>query len=112
MTEFGVSLVGAGPKLSLQLALSALGTLLLDRVIDSLEHLQGDGFYIVDALSESGLCRSKGEARRLVQQGGAYVNNQRVDSIDRQLTTADLVGDSMIVLRTGRKKYALLRLVR
>lgn len=73
------------------------------------QRLAGEGLNIVDALTESGLASSKGEARRIVQQGGAYVNNRRCDSIDRQLTMEDLASPSVLVLRSGKKKYALLR---
>lgn len=72
--------------------------------------LESPGLTIIDALVESGLAKSKGEARRTVEQGGAYVNNRRIDSIDRALTTQDLASQSVIVLRSGKKKYALLRL--
>jgi tyrosyl-tRNA synthetase len=73
--------------------------------------LEGAGLGIVEALVEAGLAKSKGEARRIVGQGGAYVNNRRVDSPERQLTIGDLAGESMIVLRAGKKNYALLRFV-
>ncbi|MDA0658104.1 MAG: tyrosine--tRNA ligase [Planctomycetota bacterium] len=76
----------------------------------SLDSLQGEGFPVVDAFVNTGLCRSKGEARRTVEQGGAYINNRRVDHFERKLTTSDLASPSVIVLRSGRKKYALLRL--
>jgi tyrosyl-tRNA synthetase len=59
----------------------------------------------------TGLAKSKGDARRTVEQGGAYVNNRKVDSVDRALTAADLASESVVVLRSGKKKYALLRLV-
>jgi tyrosyl-tRNA synthetase len=67
------------------------------------------GLAIVDALVAAGLAKSKGDARRTVEQGGAYVNNRRVDAIDRRLTAADLASEAVIVLRSGKKKYALLR---
>lgn len=76
----------------------------------ALDALQGEGFSIVDAFVNAGLCRSKAEARRTVEQGGAYVNNRRIDNFERKLTTSDLASPSVIVLRSGRKKYALLRL--
>jgi tyrosyl-tRNA synthetase len=44
-----------------------------------------------------------------VTQGGAYVNNRRVDAPDRTLTPADLASETVMVLRSGKKKYALLR---
>jgi tyrosyl-tRNA synthetase len=67
------------------------------------------GLPIADALVAAGLAKSKGEARRTVEQGGAYVNNRRVDGADARLTAADLASRSVMVLRTGKKKYALLR---
>ena len=69
------------------------------------------GLPIIDALVESGLAKSKGEARRTITQGGAYVNNRRVEGIETQLTPADLASESIMVLRTGKKNYALLRFV-
>jgi tyrosyl-tRNA synthetase len=68
-----------------------------------------EGLPIVDALVAAGLAKSKGEARRTVEQGGAYVNNRRIDSVDRRLTAEDLASETVMVLRTGKKKYALLR---
>jgi tyrosyl-tRNA synthetase len=70
---------------------------------------ENGGFPIVDALVAAGLAKSKGEARRTVEQGGAYVNNRRVEGIETRLTAADLASKSVMVLRTGKKKYALLR---
>ncbi|MBI1903205.1 MAG: tyrosine--tRNA ligase [Planctomycetia bacterium] len=67
------------------------------------------GIGIIDALVEAGLASSKGEARRTVEQGGAYLNNQRVAGIDAKLTPAELASETVLVLRSGRKKYALLR---
>ena len=64
---------------------------------------------IIDALVESGLAKSKGDARRTVGQGGAYVNNRRVEGIDTQLTAEHLASETVVVLRSGKKKYALLR---
>ena len=75
------------------------------------ERLVGDGLGVIDALVEAGLARSKGEARRTISQGGAYVNNRRVPEIDRTLSPADLASETVIVLRSGKKKYALLRFV-
>ncbi len=67
------------------------------------------GFPIVDALVASGLSKSKGDARRTTQQGGAYINNRRIDSVDARLTAADLASETVMVLRSGKKNYALLR---
>lgn len=68
-----------------------------------------EGLSLIDAVVESGLAKSKGDARRGIKQGSVYVNNSRVDDIEYKLTTADLASESVIVLRFGKRKYALLR---
>ena len=73
------------------------------------DRLSGDGLLLIDAMVESGLAKSKSEARRTVNQGGAYVNNHRESDVDRTLSDADLASETTIVLRSGKKKYALLR---
>jgi tyrosyl-tRNA synthetase len=45
----------------------------------------------------------------LIAQGGTYVNNRRVDGIEMRLGVAQLASQSVMVLRTGKKNYALLR---
>ena len=71
--------------------------------------LDGEGLGLIDAMVGAGLAKSKGEARRTIEQGGAYVNNQRRPDLTTRLTATDLASETMIVLRSGRKKYALLR---
>jgi tyrosyl-tRNA synthetase len=61
---------------------------------------------ILDLLVSAGLAKSKGEARRTVSEGGAYLNNQRVEDVELQPTTADLVAGSWLVLRRGKKNFA------
>jgi len=77
----------------------------------SREQLAGEGLGIIDAFVESGLAKTKSEARRVVTQGGGYVNNRRRNDVATQLTGADLAGETVMVLRSGKKKYALLRFV-
>jgi tyrosyl-tRNA synthetase len=67
------------------------------------------GLSLVDALVESGLAKSKGDARRTIQQGGAYVNNRRMADAEAKLTATDLASETVMVLRSGKKSYALLR---
>ena len=67
------------------------------------------GLSLIDALVAVSLSSSKGEARRSIEGGSVYVNNRKIAAIDRGLAAADLVGESVIVLRVGKKKYALLR---
>ena len=67
------------------------------------------GVPLVEALASTGAQSSKGAARRLIQQGGVYVNDVRVADADRVLTAGDAVaGGRAILLRAGKNKYALL----
>jgi len=59
---------------------------------------------IIDLFIEAGLCKSKSNARRLVQQGGAYINGNRVGSFD-QIVTSDDIEKNEILLRAGKKKH-------
>ena len=71
-----------------------------------------EGLPMIDAFVEVGLSKSKGDARRTIQQGGAYVNNIRREDVATTLGPDDLASESMLVLRSGKKKYALLRFVK
>lgn len=70
---------------------------------------EGDGLGLVDLLAESGLTASKGEARRLVRSGGAYVNNVRQDDERGSVNVDDLIDGKVIVLRKGQKNYRLVQ---
>ena len=62
------------------------------------------GLPAVDVFCEVGLCKSKSDARRLLSQGGGYLNDQRIDSFDQLISTSD-AKDGEILLRAGKKKY-------
>ena len=66
---------------------------------------------VVDVANASGLCSSKGEARRLVESGGLYLNNVRVAGIDRTVGGEDIVDGRVLVLRSGKKKHHLVKIV-
>ncbi len=51
-----------------------------------------------------GLCKSRGEARRLITQGGGYVNDNRIETFDQIINMKDVMHDS-ILLRGGKKRY-------
>ncbi|MFZ2015573.1 MAG: tyrosine--tRNA ligase [Nocardioides sp.] len=61
---------------------------------------------VVDLLVETGLAKSKGEARRTITEGGAYLNNVRVDDPDAEPAPSDLIGGAWLVLRRGKKHFA------
>ncbi len=69
----------------------------------------GDGLSLVDALVHAGLAKSKSEARRAIEQGGIYVNQQRVKDPARKVEPVDWLSGGNLLLRKGKKDYALLR---
>lgn len=61
---------------------------------------------VVDLLVAAGLVASRGEGRRTVAEGGAYVNNHRVEDPDHRPSRSDLIGGSWLVVRRGKKRFA------
>ena len=70
----------------------------------------GDGVGIVDLIARVQLAPSKGEARRLVQGGGVYVNNRRVVDPQAKLTRADAIGGRLFIVRKGQRQNYVVRL--
>ncbi|HEV8266321.1 MAG TPA: tyrosine--tRNA ligase [Gemmatimonadales bacterium] len=85
-------------------------------VWDSLAHeiptttvSRGDVTTVVDAVVRLGLAKSKSEARRAVEQGGIYVNQQREQDAERRIGDGDWIAGGNLLVRKGKKDYALLR---
>jgi len=76
----------------------------------AVEIAQGEPATIVDLLVASGLCDSKGAARRAIGEGGAYVNNERVSDPEWTPAASDLLHGSWLVLRRGKKNFAGVRI--
>ncbi len=71
----------------------------------------GEGLPLVDLAVTAGLTQSKGEARRLLQGGGLYLNNQRATDLKRMVTVADAFEGQALVLRKGARDYKLVKLI-
>jgi tyrosyl-tRNA synthetase len=99
---FGQGDLGAVPAEVLDAALRELPHAVLSRD-DISEGALPD---IVDLLTRSGLAPSRGQARRTVGEGGAYVNNVRVEDEALRPTTQDLLHGRYLVLRRGRRTLA------
>jgi tyrosyl-tRNA synthetase len=65
---------------------------------------------LVDVLAEHSVFKSKGEARRLIESGGFYLNNERIDA-DINTTEAVICAGNIAVVRKGKKNYHLLKFV-
>ncbi len=78
-----------------------------DAYIDARE-LHG-GIPVFKLFHRTGLASSGAAARRLIEQGGAYLNADRIDVFDRTITEKDLDQNQMLVLRSGKKRYCRLK---
>lgn len=58
---------------------------------------------VVDALAASGIVPSKSAARRAIQEGGAYLNNEKITDVDARLTREQLLAGRYALLRRGKK---------
>lgn len=65
-------------------------------------------YSLIDALVDTGLCASKGAARKDVQGGGIYINNHRAADAALVLSTKDLIAGRYLLLRKGKKTYHLI----
>jgi tyrosyl-tRNA synthetase len=63
-----------------------------------------EGIGVVEMFHEAGLVPSKSEARRLIEKGGAYVNGERIETMDFKIGMAHLQNNE-IMLRSGKKRY-------
>jgi len=70
--------------------------------------LENQGTPLVDLLVLTGLCSSKGQARKDLTAGGIYVNNIRESNAQRNITKADLHFQKHLLLRKGKKNYVAL----
>nr|WP_238362732.1 tyrosine--tRNA ligase [Actinopolymorpha pittospori] len=61
---------------------------------------------VADLLADAGLVQSRSAARRTIEEGGAYLNNERVTDVDAVPTAGDLLHGRWLVLRRGRRSMA------
>ncbi len=73
--------------------------------------LAGAGLAAAEAAVQAQLTSSKGEATRLIKQGGLYVNDRRLAEGDGRITENDLIGGRVLVLRKGQRERRVVRVV-
>lgn len=67
------------------------------------------GVKLIDLIVKIGMQASKGDARRLIKNGGVYVNNEQVQDENLAITTTHLIDGRLLLLATGKKNKTLLR---
>lgn len=93
-------------------ALDGIGENTFDEIVGEvptkeIEPLGEEGVSLLDVLVASGLCQSRGQARKDVQGGGIYLNNIRESDFQRNLIGNDLLFGRHFLLRKGKRNYAV-----
>jgi len=73
--------------------------------------LKGEGMLVLDLATICGLTSSKSEAKRLIQGGGLYLNNRRVNNEQKKVSLLDSIEGQFFILRKGQKQYHLIQIV-
>ncbi len=98
--------------------LSQLELSVLEDVFSDVPHAEVPINYItenqllLDLLVNAGILESKGEGKRLVKNGGLYLNNERVTEEGFKLNENHLLGGKLLIIRLGKKDYRLLQFIR
>ncbi|MGA1493898.1 MAG: tyrosine--tRNA ligase [Rhodothermales bacterium] len=72
--------------------------------------LSGEGLGVLELCTRTGITASNGEARRLIRQGGLFVNNDRYSDESGRITTEMGIEGELLVLRKGKKSYHLVQI--
>lgn len=73
------------------------------------ETIAGEGVSLIDLVISSGFAPSKGAARRLIEEGGIYINNRRMSDSQATIDSSTFIDGQFLVLRKGARKYHLVR---
>ncbi len=87
----------------------------LTGIVDTIEMPRSEleaGIDLIDLLLRAFTdLKGKGAARRLIEQGGVYINNLSVKEVQRKVALADLATETMLVVSSGKKNRRLVRVV-
>lgn len=76
-----------------------------DGLADAEKFTVKDGILLIDALVEAGVCKSKSDARKLLQQGSLQVNGEKKDSLDTVLLKEEAFDQEFSIIKKGKKNY-------
>jgi tyrosyl-tRNA synthetase len=69
------------------------------------------GIMISSTCAKAGLTQSMSEAKRLIEQGGIYINDRQVKSVNEKIVLADFSGSNELRVRKGKKKYLIIEIL-
>ncbi len=95
------------PSSTIPRSAEELGTAAIPSIEKNREALV-QGIPAFELFQDAGLCSSRGEARRLIAQGGGYVNDRQIGAFDEKIGLSDADEKGEIRLRKGKKRYVIL----
>lgn len=101
--------MGAAPGADTALDAAVLESISQDMPSRELSTSQVVGHKILDLMIEVGLQSSKGEARRLIRNGGVYLNNEKILDENGSIQSTDLIEGRLLLLAAGKKNKVLIR---
>lgn len=101
---------GAAPGSETALDAEVLESIAKDMANSSLSFEEVVGQKVVDVMVKVGLQTSKGEARRLIRNGGVYLNNEKLTDENGSIDRKDLIDDRLLLLAAGKKNKVLIRI--
>jgi len=75
------------------------------------DKFSGEGMPLIELMVAAGASKSKGEARRAIQGGGIYLENIRVNDVDKKVTMEDAVHGKFIIIRKGARNYWMVKIL-
>ncbi len=70
---------------------------------------EGDGMGVLNLCTETGITTSNGEARRLIRQGGLFINGENISDENATLALSNLIENELLVLRKGKRNFHLVQ---
>lgn len=101
---------GMAPGAVADLSGDALKSLAQDMPNTTLERSEVVGQKFSDIITRLGMTTSKSEASRLIKNGGAYLNNERINDVAFVIEEKHLIDDTYLLLSTGKKNKMLLKI--
>lgn len=101
---------GAAPGSETALDADILESIASDMPSQTLNRVDVVGAKLIDVLVKTGMQQSKGDARRMVKNGGVYINNQKISDENALIGPEHLIEERLILLAAGKKNKLLVRL--
>ncbi len=101
----------AAPGASTALDATVLESISHDMMSHSLSKDEVVGKKVVDIIVKVGLQPSKGEGRRLIRNGGVYLNNEKVTDENAMVSSEDLIEGRLLLISTGKKNKVLIHIL-